>query len=138
MEIFNTSLLGSFVQSKKIMIIEDEYDLLLLFKDFLTNKGYDVIVTAVTATNIIRDYQSFRPDLTIVDYKLPGGKNGLEAAQDILKVNSNALIILITAYEYVKDYLYDEKKANNQIRLVMKPIKLNTLEKFISSLLKNN
>lgn len=120
------------------MIIEDEYDLLLLFKDFLTNKGYDVIVTAVTATNIIRDYQSFRPDLTIVDYKLPGGKNGLEAAQDILKVNSNALIILITAYEYVKDYLYDEKKANNQIRLVMKPIKLNTLEKFISSLLKNN
>lgn len=130
--------MASDVQSKKIMIIEDEYDLLLLFKDFLTNKGYEVIVTAVTATNIIKDYQSFKPDLTILDYKLPGDKNGLEAAQDILKVNSNALIILITAYEYVKDYLYDKKKDNSQIKLIMKPIKLSTLEKFIFSLLKNN
>jgi DNA-binding response OmpR family regulator len=127
---------GSDTQNKKIMIIEDEYDLLLLFKDFLTNKGYEVIVTAVTATNIIRDYQSFKPDLTILDYKLPGGKNGIEAAQEILKLNSNAVIILITAYEYVKDYLHDDKIDNKQIKLVMKPIKLSALEKFISSLLK--
>lgn len=130
--------MGSDTLGKKIMIIEDEHDLLLLFKDFLTNKGYDVIVTAVTATNITRDYQSFRPDLTILDYKLPGGKNGLEAAQEILKLNSKALIILITAYEYVKDYLYDNEKFHNRIKLVMKPIKLSTLEKFIASILKNN
>lgn len=130
--------MGSDTLGKKIMIIEDEYDLLLLFKDFLINKGYDVIVTAVTATNITRDYQSFKPDLTILDYKLPGGKNGLEAAQEILKLDSKALIILITAYEYVKDYFYENEKLHNRIRLVMKPIKLNTLEKFIASLLKNN
>ena len=130
--------MGSEIVGKKIMIIEDEHDLLLLFKDFLTNKGYNVIVTAVTATNITRDYQSFKPDLTILDYKLPGGKNGLEAAQEILKLNSKAMIILITAYEYVKDYLYDNEKINNRIKLVMKPIKLSTLEKFIASILKNN
>jgi hypothetical protein len=30
------------------------------------------------------DYEKYRPDFVIIDYKLPGKKNGLEAAKEIL------------------------------------------------------
>ena len=47
------------------MIIEDEQDLLNLYKDFLINKGYHISVTNTTASNVLGDYEEFEPDLVI-------------------------------------------------------------------------
>ena len=121
---------------KKIMIIEDETDILLLYKDYLNNKGFSVEATATTANEALNDYENFSPNMIILDYNLPGKLSGLEAARQILKKYPSAPIIIVTAYETVKSELSnDEFFTNKNIILLLKPIKLQVLEYTIKSLL---
>ena len=121
---------------KKIMIIEDEIDILLLYKDYLNNKGFSVEATSTTANEALYDYENFFPNMIILDYNLPGKLSGLEAAKQILKKYPNAPIIIVTAFETVRSELSnDEFFTNKNIILLLKPIKLQVLECTIKSLL---
>ena len=121
---------------KKVMIIEDEIDILLLYKDYLNNKGFSVQATSTTANEALNDYENFFPNMIILDYNLPGKLSGLEAARQILKKYPSAPIIIVTAYETVKSELSnDEFFTNKNIILLLKPIKLQVLEYTIKSLL---
>lgn len=121
---------------KKVMIIEDEIDILLLYKDYLNNKGFSVQATSTTANEALNDYENFFPNMIILDYNLPGKLSGLEAARQILKKYPSAPIIIVTAYETVKSELSnDEFFTNKNILLLLKPIKLQVLEYTIKSLL---
>jgi DNA-binding response OmpR family regulator len=121
---------------KKVMIIEDEIDILLLYKDYLNNKGFSVQATSTTANEALNDYENFFPNMIILDYNLPGKLSGLEAARQILKKYPSAPIIIVTAYETVKNELSnDEFFTNKNIILLLKPIKLQVLEYTIKSLL---
>jgi len=118
------------------MIIEDEIDILLLYKDYLNNKGFSVQATSTTANEALNDYENFFPNMIILDYNLPGKLSGLEAARQILKKYPSAPIIIVTAYETVKSELSnDEFFTNKNIILLLKPIKLQVLEYTIKSLL---
>jgi DNA-binding response OmpR family regulator len=122
--------------NKKIMIIEDEIDILLLYKDYLNNKGFSVEATSTTANEALYDYENFFPNIIILDYNLPGKLSGLEAAKQILKKYPNAPIIIVTAFETVRSELSnDEFFTNKNIVLLLKPIKLQVLECTIKSLL---
>jgi DNA-binding NtrC family response regulator len=119
----------------KVMIIEDEQDLLNLYKDFLKSKGYNVLVTNTTAIHIIEDYEEFRPNVVILDYRLPDDKSGIDAAKDLLNKYSTVPILMITAYESIKNAFATEGMFKNKnIRLVIKPIKLHQLDKTIQEL----
>jgi len=121
---------------KKVMIIEDEIDILLLYKDYLNNKGFSVQATSTTANEALNDYENFFPNMIILDYNLPGKLSGLEAARQILKKYPSAPIIIVTAYETVRNELSnDEFFTNKNIILLLKPIKLQVLEYTIRSLL---
>ena len=121
---------------KKVMIIEDEIDILLLYKDYLNNKGFSVQATSTTANEALNDYENFFPNMIILDYNLPGKLSGLEAARQILKKYPSAPIIIVTAYETVRSELSnDEFFTNKNIILLLKPIKLQVLESTIKSLL---
>lgn len=65
-------------QIRKVMIVEDELDILQLYKDFLRSKGFSVTACSIIADEVLIDYERYRPDLVIIDYKLPGKKNGLK------------------------------------------------------------
>jgi DNA-binding response OmpR family regulator len=120
----------------KVMIVEDEEDLLTLYKDFLKNKGYSVLVTNTTATHIMDDYTEFKPDLIILDYRLPDEKNGIDAAKEILLNYPSVSILLTTAYDSIQNIFNDEEIfKNKKILLVIKPIKLFLLDKLIKELI---
>ena len=120
----------------KIMIIEDELDILLLYKDYLNNKGFSVLATSTTANEALKDYENFYPNLIILDYNLPGKTNGLEASRQILKKNPHVPIIIVTAFDTVKTELsQDQFFTDKHIILLLKPIKLNILEHNIKNLL---
>lgn len=121
---------------KKVMIIEDEIDILLLYKDYLNNKGFSVQATSTTANEALNDYENFFPNMLILDYNLPGKLNGLEAARQILRKYPSTPIIIVTAYETVRSELYNDTFfADKNIILLLKPIKLQMLEYAIKSLL---
>lgn len=122
----------------KIMIIEDDLDILLLYKDYLNNKGFSVLATSTTANEALKDYENFYPNIIILDYNLPGKITGLEAARRILDKHPDVPIIIVTAYETVKNELsQDQFFMDKNIMLLPKPIKLHILESNIKNLLIN-
>ena len=118
------------------MIIEDEQDILLLYKDYLINKGHQVLVTSTSASEILSDYAKVEPDITIIDYRLPG-KDGLEAAIQIYSKYPSAAILIVTAYDTVIDEVSKEKTfQGKKFSTIIKPVKLINLENKIYEVLK--
>jgi len=112
-----------------IMIIEDEQDILLLYKDYLLNRGHNVMATSTTANEIISDYDRIKPDVAIIDYKLPNDKNGLDAAIQILNKYPSAAILIVTAYETVtKEIRKTPFLDNKRLEVLIKPLRLAQLE----------
>ena len=116
------------------MIIEDEGDILHVYKDYFEKKGYTISASAPTANEALRDYQAYRPDLVIMDYRLPGPVNGLEAAERILRVDPGAKIIMITAYDNVKEEVQKNAFLNHRVSVMIKPVHMSRLAKAIASL----
>ena len=115
-----------------IMIIEDEQDILLLYKDYLLSRGHNVVATSTTANEILSDYDRIRPDVAIIDYKLPNDKNGLDAALQILNKYPSAAILIVTAYETVtKEITKMPLLDNKRVEVLIKPLRLALLENSI-------
>lgn len=115
-----------------IMIVEDEQDILLLYKDYLLSRGHNVVATSTTANEILSDYDRIRPDVAIIDYKLPNDKNGLDAALQILNKYPSAAILIVTAYETVtKEITKMPLLDNKRVEVLIKPLRLAQLENSI-------
>jgi DNA-binding NtrC family response regulator len=115
-----------------IMIIEDEQDILLLYKDYLLSKGHKIVATSTTANEIMSDYDRIRPDVALIDYKLPNDKNGIEAAIQILDKYPSAAILIVTAYETVKKEIAKNSIfGNKRVEVLIKPLRLSQLESSI-------
>ena len=84
-------------KSLKIMIVEDEEDILTLYSDYLSNRGYHVIARYTRGNNIKTDLERHSPDVYLIDLRLPGKKSGTEVATEIFDVYPSAPILFITA-----------------------------------------
>jgi DNA-binding NtrC family response regulator len=117
-----------------IMLIEDEDDILLVYRDFLERKGYKIEVSAPTANEILRDYETYSPDLVILDYRLPGDMNGLQAAEKILRKHNLARILIITAFEDAKkEFAKNEFFNGKKIFVLTKPVHLGQLARLVTN-----
>lgn len=63
----------SFLNDKKILLVDDEADLLRMVSDILTDDGFSNIVTAATVRESIEVCKKEKPDLAILDVMLPDG-----------------------------------------------------------------
>jgi CheY-like chemotaxis protein len=112
-----------------IMIIEDEQDILLLYKDYLLSRGHKIVATSTTAHEILSDYDRIQPDVAIIDYKLPNNMNGIDAAIQILDKYPSAAILIVTAYETVKKEIAKRSLFDNKrVEVLIKPLRLAQLE----------
>jgi DNA-binding response OmpR family regulator len=82
---------------KKILIVEDEKDILQLVKLYLEKEGFRTI-TAMTGSDALRQVKAERPDLMILDLMLPE-MDGLEVCKKIRLNSDTALlpIVMLTA-----------------------------------------
>ena len=67
---------------KKILVVDDKEDARGLVKEVLGLRGYEVI-EAATGEESIDMAQTGLPDLILMDIRLPGGIDGLEATRRI-------------------------------------------------------
>jgi DNA-binding NtrC family response regulator len=113
----------------KIMILEDEEDILTLYNDYLSSKGHQVVNRYLSPDSIMNAFQKETPDVYLIDYRLPGNKNGIDVAMEILNKFPSAPILFITAYEP----LYRKVSKNpifydKNIEILLKPAKLDQIE----------
>jgi len=86
---------------EKILLIDDEENILMLYQQELLEDGYQVL-TAQNAREGIDKIKAELFDLVVMDIRMPA-MDGLEALGRILGLKKDIPIILNTAYSNYKD-----------------------------------
>jgi DNA-binding response OmpR family regulator len=85
----------------KILVIEDEKNLRSLYQQDFERDGFQV-VTAATAADGLSLVEVEKPDLVVMDIRLPG-MDGLEAMSRLLDKHPKIPVVLNSAYSSYKD-----------------------------------
>ena len=80
----------------RILIADDEPNIRLLYRNELEEDGYEVIL-AEDGHQAIRQIERERPDLVVLDIRMPG-LDGVETLARILDMHRTLPVILNTAY----------------------------------------
>jgi DNA-binding response OmpR family regulator len=118
-------------EAKKILVIDDEKELCSLLKEYFTGEGYAVECAHDGSEGIVK-IQSFRPDIIILDHRMPvmDGATMLKKSRAIC----SAPIICISAIES-KETLVEYLRLGVK-KYLTKPIDLEELDQTIASTLK--
>ncbi len=93
----------SFLNAKKILLVDDEPGLLEMVKTILKDDGFQNIVTAVSSRDGINVSKTEKPDLAILDVMLPDGDGYLLMQQ--MRGFTDIPIIFLTAKDTGADKL---------------------------------
>jgi two-component system response regulator (stage 0 sporulation protein F) len=89
---------------KKILLVEDEESLRLLYEEELKAEGYEM-VTAGNGKEALRQLEGIKPDLIILDIVMPV-MDGMETLGRIMGKKRNIPIIIHTSYPgYREDFM---------------------------------
>ena len=81
----------------RLLIVDDDSIIRLDLRDLLTRMGYLVAGEAADAQTAINLARSIRPDLVIMDIRMPGGPDGIDAAATLTQ-EKVAPVLLLTAF----------------------------------------
>ena len=70
-------------RSLRVLIVEDEFFISLDMQNLLQALGHAVVGTAVSADEAVRIAQREQPDVALVDIRLVGARDGIDAAEEI-------------------------------------------------------
>jgi DNA-binding response OmpR family regulator len=92
-----------------ILLVDDNADFRLLCKYELEDAGYHVIM-AGTAAAAMQSFRKDRPDLVVLDIKLPD-MDGLELLGMMKEIKNDVPVIMHTAFDYMYDLACDISDA---------------------------
>ena len=85
----------------RILVVEDEPSLRRLYRGDLAEEGYEV-ATASNAPEALAQIETVRPDLVVLDIRMPG-MDGLDAMTRILERDPRIAVVLNSAFSCYKD-----------------------------------
>lgn len=109
--------------SHRVLIAEDEALIRLDLAEMLREEGYDVVGEASDGQEAVELAEQLRPDLVIMDIKMPR-RDGLDAATEIASKRI-APIVMLTAFSQ-RDLVERARDAGAMAYLV-KPFSINDL-----------
>ena len=105
---------------KKVLVIDDEFDIRDLLKDFLTINNIDV-QTASNGKEALEKFKDFKPDLAIADIQMDI-MDGIEFSKHILSIKPDFPIVMITGH--IKEYNLNEILSLGVKKVIDKPLHL--------------
>jgi signal transduction histidine kinase len=103
----------------KILIVEDEAIVGLDIEKKLKNMDYQVRGQASSGEEAIQKAEELKPDLVLMDIKIKGKLDGIDAARQI-KTRLDIPVIFVTAY--ADDKMIKRAKATDPYGYILKPI----------------
>jgi two-component system chemotaxis response regulator CheY len=82
----------------KVIVVDDASFMRRVFADIVKEKGHEVVGEASTGKEAIELFKELRPDLILMDIVMPDA-TGLEAVKDILAIDPDARVVIISAAE---------------------------------------
>jgi CheY-like chemotaxis protein len=70
-------------QSWRVLVVEDEFFISLHMKELLETLGHEVIAIAVSADEAVNIAATELPDVVLMDIRLVGPRDGIDAAEEI-------------------------------------------------------
>lgn len=91
------------MDKKRILLVDDEEGIQLLYREEFEDEGYDV-ASAYSGDEAIEKFTQNPPDLVILDINMPG-MSGIEVLRRMKEINPDLPVILSSAYqEYKQDF----------------------------------
>jgi two-component system response regulator (stage 0 sporulation protein F) len=120
------------METRIVLVVDDEESIRFLYREELEEEGYTVI-TAADGEEALRKVRSDKPDLITLDIRMPG-MDGIEVLQRIREMDKEIPVIMSTAYgEYRNDFNVWASDA-----YVIKTANLGELKETIKRLLDEN
>ena len=120
--------------NKKILLVDDEEGFLSVIKEALEIRGFD-IVTAKSAIEAGLELSSKKPDLILMDIKMPG-IDGLQACAAIKKNPDTAAIPLIIISAISDESEIKKAYKTGVVEYFVKPVDIEKLVNRINEILK--
>lgn len=121
-------------QKKKVLIVEDDLILNLLYESYLERLGFDTEGELVYGKTAIEAAKSLDPDLIVMDISLEGEIDGIDAMLEIRKF-SDVPVIYITGNS--DPYHVERAKKTDYLDYLTKPIEFDDLKRSIETHFKN-
>ena len=84
--------------SGKILVVDDEKHIRMLYQEELEGEGY-VVAVSDGEDDILALLEKHAPDVVVLDIKLGGNRSGLDLLQEIRGKDQAIPVILSTAYD---------------------------------------
>jgi DNA-binding response OmpR family regulator len=115
------------INNIKILIVDDDPDIILTFKNGLESNGFEVD-SYNDALLALKNFKANFYDLLLIDIRMPN-MTGFEFYQEINKIDNKANVCFITAFEVyyrslLEEFAYLERKC-----FIQKPISIDELVK---------
>jgi len=109
--------------TRSVLLVEDETTLAKNICAYLVRYGYEIRI-ATTAEAGLAELDSFKPDIIILDFNLPG-MNGIEALSRIRAIDSQIKVVMVTGHGSI-DLAVDAMQGG-AYHFLTKPIVLGKL-----------
>ena len=117
--------------SQRVLVVDDTDHVREMLEAMLELDGFEVVGAAATGEEAIELAATTKPDVVVMDYKMPG-MDGLAAAREIRKGRPDQPMILYTAY--LDAALEAEAKLSGIALWIGKVEGLGELERHITEL----
>lgn len=115
-------------EAKKVIIVEDDLILNLLYESYLERLGFQTEGELVYGKTAIETAKKIEPDLIIMDISLEGEIDGIDAMIEIRKF-SEVPVIYITGNS--DPYHVQRAEKTNYLDYLTKPIEFEDLKKSV-------
>ncbi len=113
-----------------IMIVDDNPDVRSVLENFLSKKGYTIMV-ASSGDGALMKIKVQTPDIVFLDLRMPG-MDGLMVLKAIKQFNEAIKVVMLTSSQ--DSFIIDESKRLGACDYLIKPYDLEKVDTFITAL----
>jgi len=104
----------------KILIVDDETEILNMLEKYLSKQGYKNIKTFSNPLEAVRHYNGTNADIVLLDIMMPQ-MDGIETLEKLKASNNDVRVIMMTAYSTLDRVLKSHKIGADHY--LLKPFK---------------
>jgi DNA-binding response OmpR family regulator len=122
---------------KRILVVDDEYDICMVYQMVLHDAGFECI-SYIDPVKALKEFRPFYYDLILLDIKMPV-LNGFELCKKIIELDKTVHIIFITASEeYYEKFRSEHFPELGKINYIQKPIGNEELIRIVNMIIANS
>lgn len=83
----------------RVVVVDNDPDALELVLTDLRLEGHDIVGSCLDGATALEMCKRLRPDVAVVDHRMPPGPHGLEVAQRLAREAPDVRVIVFTNYQ---------------------------------------